>query len=684
MQALPTPWQMPGRYEVKTRLSRPWATGADQPERLLAVLADEVVRGFALSDAVAAALRIRLAQSRDAVLDRAHAARDEYLAAKEQLDRRWWITVRWSLGVLVMALGVLPGPVLLVWRLADVLGLPNWAHVVGAVVVPLFFVVISVVGEEVVINDAVELAGVVPLVLMSLVGFTWTGLDLVGGLGGGALGLVVGVALLVSAGFGYVLYLENHWLDLRWRVQKEFDLWAESLYGHGVLWALAEVSNRDVPGTWLPVHSRRLVDTVVDVDTSAAAELRRLSSLSRGSFALAGPRGAGKSTLLQQWCSQDARDLSVVVPAPVGYKPDEFLVHLFGRVCDTVEQRGTPRLRYRAQAERDALRYVLSRTSEHEGAFDAPLFPGTKLGFKRKVSVKRDDVPLNHPQRVDRFRAFLGEVGDEVGRAGGKVLIGIDELDRVSDGDQAQQFLNELKAVFNVPNCYFLVSVSEDALADFELAAMGMRTVFDSAFDTVIRVDYLRFGQAKTVLRQCVVDVPDQFTALAYVLSGGLARELMRMVDVMTGLPADGAHGRSLTAVAEHLVARQLGRTARAAMDRLSRLEDRAAGAALIPVLDYEFPIGDLRGYAARIEGTEVGAAAEATRLDVVVMTEYLATLLEVFDDRLDEDRMRIGLTRGPGEFETLAKVRRYLGANPFGARELLAAFDKAWSAIRG
>lgn len=674
------PWQMPGRYEVRTRLTRPWATGADRPDRLLAVLADEVVRRFSLSDAVAAALRIRLAQSHDAVLARAQTAGEQYRAAKEKLGHRWRVFARWALGVLCMVLGVLPGPVLLVWRLADELALPRWAHVVGVVVVPLVFVVIAVIGEEVLISDPVELAGVVPLVLMGLAGFTWAGVDVVGGVGGGALGLVAELALLLLAGFGFLfLYTENRWHDLRWLAQKEFDLWAESVYGHGVLWALAEVSNRDAPGTWLPVHSRRLVDTVVDVDTSAAAELRRLAALSRGSFALAGPRGAGKSTLLQQWCSQDARDLSVVVSAPVGYKPDEFLVHLFGRVCDAVEQRGSARLRYRAQVERDALRYVLSRTSEHEGAFDAPLFPGTKLGVKRKVSVKRDDVPLNHPQRVDRFRAFLGEVGDEVGRGGGTVLIGIDELDRVSDGDQAQQFLNELKAVFNVPNCYFLVSVSEDALADFELAAMGMRTVFDSAFDTVIRVDYLRFEQAKTLLRQCVVDVPDQFTALAYVLSGGLARELMRIADVMTGLPADGAHGRGLTGVAEHLVARQLGRTARAAMDRLSRLEDRAAGARLIPVLDDEFPLGDLRAYAARVEGTAVGPAAQATRLDVVVMIEYLATLLDVFDDRLDEDRMRTGLTRGPGDFETLAKVRRYLGANPFGARELLAACDKAW-----
>lgn len=60
-------------------------------------------------------------------------------------------------------------------------------------------------------------------------------------------------------------------------------------------------------------------------------------------------------------------------------------------------------------------------------------------------------------------------------------------------------------------------------------------------------------------------------------------------------------------------------------------------------------------------------------------MTTYLAVLLDVFNAALTEDRMAIGLVRGLGDFETLARVRRYLGANPYGALELLYAFEKAW-----
>ncbi|MEO6087824.1 MAG: hypothetical protein ABIQ18_32400 [Umezawaea sp.] len=223
--------------------------------------------------------------------------------------------------------------------------------------------------------------------------------------------------------------------------QRHFDEWVEMLYGLGVLPLVAEVSNTTTYATELPAHSRRLVDDVVVVDTDASRELTRLTALSRGSFALAGPRGAGKSTLMAQWSASDRRDLTAIVHAPVGYKPEEFLVHLFTRMRDVVAQCGDPALRRRALAERDALRYVRSHTVERERAFDAGLPFAVKLALKGKHALKRDEVPLNHPQRVDRFRLFLGHVADEVGKGGGRVLIGIDELGRISDGDQAQQFL---------------------------------------------------------------------------------------------------------------------------------------------------------------------------------------------------------------------------------------------------
>jgi hypothetical protein len=82
---------------------------------------------------------------------------------------------------------------------------------------------------------------------------------------------------------------------------------------------------------------------------------------------------------------------------------------------------------------------------------------------------------------------------------------------------------------------------------------------------------------------------------------------------------------------------------------------------------------------APRHDGAEQEVLA-GVLLEVVAMVEYLAVLLDIFDGRLNEDRMATGLEGGLGAFENLARVRRYFGANSSGARELLRGFCGAWN----
>jgi hypothetical protein len=342
-------------------------------------------------------------------------------------------------------------------------------------------------------------------------------------------------------------------------------------------------------------------------------------------------------------------------------------------------------------------------------------YAGTKLGAKRGTSLRQAEVPLNYPELVDEFRWFLGQTARLVGhapsgaarrrptsrsdqpgdhdRVRGSVLVGIDELDRISDGEQAQKFINELKAVFNIPNCYFLVSVSEDALAEFELSAMGMRTVFDSAFDDVLRVDYLRLPEAQAMLDRLIVGLPRSYVALAYVLSGGLARQLERVSNHIALMGRTGGP-RPMDEVAATLVERQLHRTCRAALDQLFRFPDKAAAAELARVID-DHPqetvsAPALRAFEGQVRGVEITLTDEVApimslRAEVVAMANYLATVLEVFaDEHLTQERFDVGLKPGPGNFESLARARRYLGANALGAEELLGAFRSEWASATG
>jgi hypothetical protein len=73
--------------------------------------------------------------------------------------------------------------------------------------------------------------------------------------------------------------------------------------------------------------------------TAAHSELGGLMDphrLPRASVGVAGPRGCGKSTLLQGTVDGWASGLRVLVHAPANYVPREFLLYLYGRVCEEV------------------------------------------------------------------------------------------------------------------------------------------------------------------------------------------------------------------------------------------------------------------------------------------------------------------------------------------------------------
>ena len=110
----------------------------------------------------------------------------------------------------------------------------------------------------------------------------------------------------------------------------------------------------------------------------------------------------------------------------------------------------------------------------------------------------------------------------------GHVIIGIDELDKIGSDEKARQFLNDIKGVFGLERCFYLVSVSEEAMANFERRGLPFRDVFDSSFDEIIKVSYFGFDDAKQMLARRILGLPVPFTGLCYCLSGGLPRDLIR------------------------------------------------------------------------------------------------------------------------------------------------------------
>lgn len=98
---------------------------------------------------------------------------------------------------------------------------------------------------------------------------------------------------------------------------------------------------------------------------------------------------------------------------------------------------------------------------------------------------------MSLPDIVSSLKSFLSKIAQER-----RVIVAIDELDKVDSDVKAGQFLNDLKGIFGVPECFYLVSVSEEALSNFELRGLPFRDAFDSAFDEVAHFRYLSYAKA--------------------------------------------------------------------------------------------------------------------------------------------------------------------------------------------
>jgi Cdc6-like AAA superfamily ATPase len=158
----------------------------------------------------------------------------------------------------------------------------------------------------------------------------------------------------------------------------------------------------------------------------------------------------------------------------------------------------------------------------------------SKTGFSlfKSVSIEDEDQVAmamrdrSHPERVGDFRDFLLAY-HELANAK-TIVVAVDELDKMADPQKAVELINGLKDLFHIRKTHFVVSVSEDALDSFALRGVPVRDVFDSSFDSVLRVVPFEPAESLALLRRRVVRFPEPVGLLCHSLSGGLPRDLIR------------------------------------------------------------------------------------------------------------------------------------------------------------
>lgn len=337
------------------------------------------------------------------------------------------------------------------------------------------------------------------------------------------------------------------------------------------------------------------------------------------------------------------------------------------------------------------IKFQQSFTSGWSGALKLPI--GLESGVSRAVTLAQNQLSL--PEVVYFLTRFLEQVSLKY-----QVIIGIDEMDKLASDDLAQQFLNDIKSIFGLEHCFYLISVSESAMSNFERRGLPFRDVFDSAFDDFVYVDHLNFESARELLEQRVVGRPIPFFGLSYCMSGGLARDLIRNFRSVLEAYEPAPPGNGLATICQKVVESDLLAKVRATRTSAQKIK-------IEPELDnfleslYKIEVDvrsddlliraaqELLAMVASSQPGKLNTAKDATEVEkgskldelldladeLATYLYYAVTLRQFFNDNLQQMML---IQVSDGHLDTLAKARQVLGINPSITRSLLRSFRAA------
>jgi hypothetical protein len=165
---------------------------------------------------------------------------------------------------------------------------------------------------------------------------------------------------------------------------------------------------------------------------------------------------------------------------------------------------------------------------------------GAKAGYAAiaghfSTSRQRElvDRPTTVASLIHDFRALAHRAGE----VAGSVMIAIDELDKITDAAAVRKLLRDVKGIFEIPNVFFLVSVSDEATRSLRLGGIDERNEFNSSFYAVIEVPPLNAQTLQRLLDKRHIAIDERVARALAVLATGNPRETVRTVDAILAEP---------------------------------------------------------------------------------------------------------------------------------------------------
>ena len=154
-------------------------------------------------------------------------------------------------------------------------------------------------------------------------------------------------------------------------------------------------------------------------------------------------------------------------------------------------------------------------------------FKGFSFGRKKTLEIRDFTIP----GLTARYTQFLQKI---LPLYNGKLIIGIDELDKIHDPEQVKALLSEIKGALFMQGTYYLLSISEDAARSFRRRLASGRDIFESTFDDVVDIPQMDVQPAveMLILREKTGEeekrLPVFCLLIAALFGGGIPREIIR------------------------------------------------------------------------------------------------------------------------------------------------------------
>ena len=141
--------------------------------------------------------------------------------------------------------------------------------------------------------------------------------------------------------------------------------------------------------------------------------------------------------------------------------------------------------------------------------------------------------PFTLPHLIQMWDDYVGYITNRHLVGFEKVVVFIDEIDKIKDSDKIGEFMRILKALYNPMHLFFVVSISEDAYALFQtkMSPIGERDEFDSSFDQMFYIMGMNYEQIEKLLNSRILGykLPVPVLLLIWMLSRGNPREVLRL-----------------------------------------------------------------------------------------------------------------------------------------------------------